>query len=40
MHVGIKNACNILVGERERKKPLERPSYGWKDNIKVDITEI
>jgi hypothetical protein len=31
MHVGF------LVGKPERKKPLGRTGYKWKDNIKVDL---
>jgi hypothetical protein len=31
-----RNACRILVVEPERKRPRRR----WKDNIKMDLTEI
>jgi hypothetical protein len=27
----------VLVGKSERKRPLERPRYRWKDNIKTDL---
>jgi hypothetical protein len=27
----------ILVGRYEGKRPLERPSRRWKDNIKTDL---
>jgi hypothetical protein len=26
---GMRNAYNILVGKPERKRPCERPRYGW-----------
>jgi hypothetical protein len=30
----------VLVGRPEGKRPLERPRHRWKDNIKMDLTEI
>jgi hypothetical protein len=30
----------ILVGNPERKRPLERPRRRWVDNIKIDLGEI
>jgi hypothetical protein len=30
----------VLVGKRERKKPLGRPRRRWKDNIKMDLQEV
>jgi hypothetical protein len=30
----------VLVGRPEGKRPLERPSRRWEDNIKIDLTEI
>jgi hypothetical protein len=30
----------ILVGRPEGKRPLERPSRRWEDNIKMDLREI
>jgi hypothetical protein len=30
----------ILVLKPERKKPLEKCKYRWKDNIKTDLNEI
>jgi len=36
----IRNAYNILVGNREGKRPLERRRRRWKDNIKVYLKEI
>jgi hypothetical protein len=34
------NVYKILVGKTEGKRPLGRPSHGWEDNIKVDLSEI
>jgi hypothetical protein len=31
------NACRILVGKQERNRPVGRPRYRWKDNIKVKV---
>jgi hypothetical protein len=33
------NACRILVGKSDGKRPLGRPSRGWADNIKIDLRE-
>jgi hypothetical protein len=35
-----RNACRILVGKPERKRPLGRPRRRWLDNIKMDLREI
>jgi hypothetical protein len=35
-----RNACRILVGRPEGKRPLERRGRKWVDNIKMDLTEI
>jgi hypothetical protein len=35
-----RNACRILVGEPEGKRPLGRPRRKWVDNIKIDLREI
>jgi hypothetical protein len=35
-----RNACRILVGKPEGKRPLGRPTCKWKGNIKTDIREI
>jgi hypothetical protein len=35
-----RNACRILVGKPEGKRPLERPRRRWLDNIKMDLREI
>jgi hypothetical protein len=34
------NACRILVGKPEGKKPLGTPRCRWVDNIKRDLREI
>jgi len=34
------NAYDILVGKPEGKKPLGRPKYRWKDNIRMDLGEV
>jgi hypothetical protein len=43
-HVGRigakKNACRILVGKPERKRPLGRPRRRWVDNTKMDLRGI
>ena len=30
----------VLVGKRERKRPLGRPRRRWEDNIKMDLREV
>jgi hypothetical protein len=37
---GKRNACRILVGKPEGKRPLGRPRRRWVDNIKMDLREI
>jgi hypothetical protein len=34
-----KNACMILVGKPERKRPLGRPRHRWVDNIKIYLRD-
>jgi hypothetical protein len=34
------NACMILVGKPEGKRPLGRPTCRGKDNIQIDLREI
>jgi hypothetical protein len=34
-----RNACRILVGKPEGKRPLGRPRRRWVDNIKMDLKE-
>jgi hypothetical protein len=35
-----RNACRILAGRPERKRPLGRPRCRWVGNIKMDFREI
>jgi hypothetical protein len=35
-----RGAYRALVGKPERRRPPERPSRRWEDNIKVDIREV
>lgn len=37
---GIRNACNILSENPERKRSIGRPIHIWLDNIKKDLTEL
>jgi hypothetical protein len=30
----------VLVGRPKGKRPLERPTHRWEDNIKMDYREI
>jgi hypothetical protein len=30
----------VLVGKPEEKRPLGKPKYRWKNNIKMDIQEL
>jgi hypothetical protein len=39
-HGGVRGAYNILVGRHEGRRPLERPSRRWEENIKMDFREI
>jgi hypothetical protein len=32
-----RNACRLLVGKLEGKKPLGRPRRRWVNNIKMEI---
>jgi hypothetical protein len=34
-----RNACRILVGKLEGKRPLGRPRRRWVDTIKMDLRE-
>jgi hypothetical protein len=33
------NACRILVGKSERKRPLGGPRHRSDDNVKIDLRE-
>ncbi|KAJ4433414.1 hypothetical protein ANN_15673 [Periplaneta americana] len=35
-----RNACRVLVGRPEEKRPLGRPRRRWEDNIKMDLREV
>jgi hypothetical protein len=35
-----RNACRLLVGKPEGKRPLGRPRRRWEDNFKMDLREI
>jgi hypothetical protein len=35
-----RNACRILVGKPERKRPLTRLRRRWVNNIKMDLRDI
>jgi hypothetical protein len=35
-----RNACWILVGKPEGKRPQGRPRLKWVDNIKMDLRDI
>jgi hypothetical protein len=35
-----RNACRLLVGKPEGKRPLGRPRRGWVENIKMDFRDI
>jgi hypothetical protein len=36
----IRNTYRILVGKSEGKRPLQRPSLGYEDNVKLAFREI
>jgi hypothetical protein len=36
----VRGAYNVLVGRPEGRRPLERPSRRWEDNVKLDLREI
>jgi len=36
----IRNACNILVGKSEGKRPFGRPRRRCEGNIRTDVKEI
>jgi hypothetical protein len=40
MNGEARDACRILVGKPEGKRPLGRARRRWVDNIKIDIREI
>jgi hypothetical protein len=34
----MRNACKILDGNIEGKRPLGRPRYGWQEIIKMNLS--
>jgi hypothetical protein len=38
-HGEKESADRILVGKPEGKRPVERPTRRWEDNIKLDLRE-
>jgi hypothetical protein len=34
------NACRLLMGKPEGKRPLGRPRCRWVDNIRMDLGEM
>jgi hypothetical protein len=34
------NACRLLMGKPEGKRPRLRPRHRWMDNIKIDLGKI
>jgi hypothetical protein len=38
MNVERMNACRIMVGNPEGKRPRGRPSHRWVDIIKMNLT--
>lgn len=37
---GFEKFIKMLVGKPQGKRPLVRPRYRWKDNIKTNVREI
>jgi hypothetical protein len=35
-----RNACRILVGKPEGKRPLRKPRRRWDDNIRMDLRKL
>jgi hypothetical protein len=35
-----RNVYRVLMGKAEGKRPLERPSCRWEDEIRMDLREI
>jgi hypothetical protein len=35
-----RNACRLLVGKPEGRRPLGRPTHRWLDNIRMDLVEV
>jgi hypothetical protein len=39
-YVVKRNACRILVGKPEGKRPLGKTKCRWEENFKMDLREI
>jgi hypothetical protein len=37
---GKGNACRVLMGKHEGKRPLGRPRHSWEDNIEMGLKEM
>ena len=37
---GEERCIQVLVGKRDGKRPLGKPSRGWEDNIKMNLQEV
>jgi hypothetical protein len=35
-----RNACKVLVGKSERKRPLGRQKHVWEVNMRLELGEI
>jgi hypothetical protein len=35
-----RNACRLLVGKPEGRRPLGRPKRRWLDNVRMDLVEV
>jgi hypothetical protein len=38
--MGRREACRVLVGKPEGKRPLGRPRRRWEGNIRMDLKEV
>jgi hypothetical protein len=36
----MRNACKVLVGKSEQRRPLWSPAHRWKKNVKLYFREI
>jgi len=35
----LRNACRILAGRHEGRRPLGRSGYRWGENVEIDLKE-
>jgi hypothetical protein len=40
MNAEKRNACRLLVGKPEGRRPLGRPRRRWVGNIRMDLLEL